>query len=163
MEIILDELSQYTTSKINICKICYLEQNRDITLVIDNLNIKNFLVVKYNNKIIECMSIYFINNGFENFSNKYNNLEYVQNLDKCKEFDIYEFEEDFNYDQLNNIIENIRKNILNNISNKFRKIIFSDGNKNLIEFFNCYNCTNLQNNINKTKQNYNNCIKTIYL
>ena len=157
MEIILDELSQHTTSKINICKIGYLEQNMAINLVIDNLNIKNYLVVKYNNKIIECMSIYFINNGFEKFSNKYN-LEYVQNLDKCIEFEIYEFEEDFNYDQLNNIIENIRKNLLNNISNKFRKIKFSDANKNLIEFFNCYNCTNLQNYIN-----YKNCVKTIYL
>ena len=139
MEIIFDELIQYTEKKMNFIVYCRLKFS-DITD-------KKLLIVKYNNKNIEKINLYYIDE-FE--------LDNRQFYDQKCDYIVYFFEIDFDFNKLNNIIDNIRNNILLNVSNKFRKIKLIKKRKNFIEIENNYNF------ITREIKSINN-IKTIYI
>ena len=136
MEIILDELVQYTEKKINLFDYCELHYSD----IVD----RKFCIVKYINKNIEKICLYQVLGN------------YIDNLDFTRGSVIYLFEIDFNFNKLDYIIGNIRNNILLNASNKFRKITIIQ--KNFIEIKNHYNF-----NVREKSINSNDIIKTIYI
>ena len=132
MEIILDELIQYTQSKITISCLEY---------DIKNLGIVNnhYLIVKYKLNIIESAIIYFIPENKLEHEIVLNDdliLGYLPSLE-TKQYDVYLFEKNFNYKKIVEIIHNIRTNLLLNCSNCFRKILTLNLN-NTLYYFNCY-------------------------
>lgn len=146
MEIILDELIQYTEKKINL-----IEYNR--LSFYDIIN-KKFLAVKYNNKNIEKIDLYHISE---------NDFDYRDIICLKDEYMIYFFEIDFDFNKLYYIIDNIRNNILLNASNKFRKISIFQKSENFIEIKNHYNFTvTTETNSIKSIKSYDS-IKTIYI
>ena len=122
MEIILDELVQYTEKKMNLIDYCGLQ--------FSDIADKKLLIVKYNNKNIEKIDLYYIDE-FE--------LDYRQFYDQKCDYIIYFFEIEFDFNKLDYIIDNIRNNLLLNVSNKFRKIKIIKKRKNFIEIENNYN------------------------
>jgi uncharacterized protein with ACT and thioredoxin-like domain len=109
MEIILDELEQFTTETINDIGI-YNQYNLDF------IN-KKFLNIIYDNK----NNIKFIQ-LFEYDQGKIQNIIYEKKKNLEDTYKTYLFEHNFNFDTIFTIIKNIQKNQLANALKKFRKI-----------------------------------------
>ena len=130
MEIILDELIQFTTEKIN--NIGYYREynsnfidNKFLHVVYDiNKNISDILLFEYDVHTIRVIE------------------EAMILCEKYHQF--YLFEHDFVLDKIFTITKDIQKNQLNNCSNKFRKIQIIKSNS-IINIINKYNNSNKKN------------------
>jgi DNA-directed RNA polymerase beta' subunit len=143
MEIILDELEQFTTETINDIGI-YYQYNLDF------IN-KKFLNIIYDNK----NNIKFIQ-LFEYDQGKIQNIIYEKKKNLEDTYKTYLFEHNFNFDTIFTIIKNIQKNQLANTLNKFRKIqIINCGT--IIIIINKYEI----NNYHELNTKYN--VLTIYI
>lgn len=132
MEIILDELVQFTTEKINNIGFGYYRENysnfidkKFLHVVYDkNKNINDILLFEYDVTTIRVIE------AAMKFSKNYHQL--------------YLFEHDFVFEKIYTITKDIQKNQLNNCSNKFRKIQIIKSNS-FINIINKYNKTNENN------------------
>lgn len=147
MEIILNELEQFTTEKINDIDI-YNQYDLDF------IN-KKFLNIIYDNKQNNIKYIQL----FEYDQGKVKNIICEKKTNPDVLYKTYLFEHDFNFDTIFTIIKNIQNNQLTNSSNRFRKIGMVD-NGTIVTLINLYQEINNDDYKYYYDKRY---IKTIYI